>query len=475
MKRRDTLSAALAWAGASAWGQAPADPLPDAIRQALRQAQLPDGALALWCAPAGGGEPRLAWRAQAAHNPASLAKLATTWMALSQLGPGWRWRTPVWLDGRVDASRGVLQGQLVLQGRGDPSLVLERLWLLLRRVQQLGVRDIEGDIVLDSSAFAPETQSPADFDGEPWSPGNVQPDALLLNFKSHTLSVRPDADAGVAWVRQDTGLPMQPHVPLRPGPCRDPRGGLRANWVESPGQAGPLQLAGAWPSACGPQQWPLADADPSTYNARLVAQLWRDLGGQLRGQVRTGAAPSTPPSFEWSSPSLAEVVRDINKHSNNLMAEQLALTLAFEAGDRPATRAAARQRLSAWLQSRLGWSEGSFVLDNGSGLSRQGQLTAAQLGQLLQAAWQSPVMPEFVASLPLAGVDGTLSRDPARFGGAQARAHLKTGSLRDVAAVAGYVQAQDGQRWALVALLQHAQARAGRGVLDAAVRWAAGA
>ncbi|RVT84727.1 D-alanyl-D-alanine carboxypeptidase/D-alanyl-D-alanine endopeptidase [Inhella crocodyli] len=475
MKRRDTLSLALAWASASAWGQVPSAVLPDAVQQALRQAQLPASALALWCAPVQGGEPRLAWRAQAPHNPASLAKLATTWMALTQLGPGWRWRTPVWLDGRVDAARGVLKGDLVIQGRGDPSLVLERLWLLLRRVQQLGVREIDGDLVLDSSAFAPEPQSPADFDGEAWSPGNVQPDALLLNFKSHTLAIRPDAEAGVAWVRADTGLPPLLQVPLRPGPCRDPRGALRANWVESPGQPAPLHLAGSLPAACGPQQWPLADADPATYNARLLAQVWRELGGQWRGQVRSGPAPTTPPSFEWSSPALAEVVRDINKHSNNLMAEQLALTLAWEAGDRPATRAAARQRLAAWLQARLGWAEGSFVLDNGSGLSRQAQLSAAQLGQLLQAAWQSPVMPEFAASLPLAGVDGTLSRDPTRFGGAQARAHLKTGSLRDVAAVAGYVQAQDGQRWALVAMLQHPQARSGRGVLDAAVRWAAGA
>ena len=475
MKRRDTLWAACGWLAAPAWAQAPATALPEAIAQALRQAQLPDSALALWCAPAGGGDARLAWRAQAAHNPASLAKLATTWMALSQLGPGWRWRTPVWLNGRVDAARGVLHGDLVLQGRGDPSLVLERLWLLLRRVQQQGVREIQGDIVLDNSAFAPEPQSPADFDGEPWSPGNVQPDALLLNYKAHTLHVRPDAEAGVAWLHQDTGLPLQPHVPLRPGPCRDPRGGLRANWVEAPGQPVPLQLAGALPSGCGPQQWPLADADPATYNARLLAQLWGDLGGRLRGQVRPGAAPEAPPSFEWASPPLAEVVRDINKHSNNLMAEQLALTLSWQAGDRPSTRAAARQRLAIWLQQRLGWADDSFVLDNGSGLSRQARLSAAQLGQLLQAAWRSPVMPEFVASLPLAGVDGTLSRDPGRFGDAQARAHLKTGSLRDVAGVAGYVQALDGQRWALVAMLQHPQARQGRGVLDAAVRWAAGA
>jgi D-alanyl-D-alanine carboxypeptidase/D-alanyl-D-alanine-endopeptidase (penicillin-binding protein 4) len=330
-------------------------------------------------------------------------------------------------------------------------------------------------MVLDTGAFAPDPQSPADFDGEPWSPGNVQPDALMLNFKSHTLLARPDPEAGVAWLQKDTGLPVQAQVPLKPGTCRDPRGGMRANWVESPGDALPLRLAGHLAAGCAAQQWPLADADPSTYNARLLTQVWREMGGTLQGRVRSGAAPESAPSFEWPSPSLAEVVRDINKHSNNVMAEQLALTLAWQAGDRPTTREAARQRLSVWLQTRLGWPADSFLLDNGSGLSRHAQMNAAQLGQLLQAAWLSPVMPEFMASLPVAGVDGTLSRDPARFGAAQGMAHLKTGSLRDVAALAGYVLDRRGQRWALVALLQHAQARNGRAVLDAAVRWAAGA
>jgi D-alanyl-D-alanine carboxypeptidase/D-alanyl-D-alanine-endopeptidase (penicillin-binding protein 4) len=474
MKRRDTLWGALAW-GLAARAQTGPAGLPGVVQQALREAGLPDSALALWCAPVEGGAPRGAWRAQALHNPASLAKLLTTWMGLSVLGPGWRWRTPVWFTGPVRLSDGVLEGDVVIQGQGDPSLVLERVWLLLRRIRQQGVREIAGDIVLDSSLFAPEPRSAADFDGEPWRPGNVQPDALLLNFKAHELQWLPDPSSGRAWVGSDTGLLPPQTVPLRPGPCRDPRGALRANWVETPGRTEPLRLAGHLPAACGAQSWPLADPEPDTYNARLLARLWQDLGGRLRGHVRAGSAPEGSPRFEHRSPVLAEVVRDINKFSNNAMAEQLALTLALADGERPATRLGARQRLQAFAQQRLGWAADAFVLDNGSGLSRDSRLSAEQLGQLLQAAWASPVMPEFVASLPLAGVDGTLSREPSRFGAAQARAHLKTGSLRDVAALAGYVQDGEGRRWALVAMLQHAQVQRARGVLDAAVRWAAGA
>jgi D-alanyl-D-alanine carboxypeptidase/D-alanyl-D-alanine-endopeptidase (penicillin-binding protein 4) len=285
----------------------------------------------------------------------------------------------------------------------------------------------------------------------------------------------PDPAHKVARVHLEpplAGVQLQASVPLMGGDCADYRASLKPEF----GNPLSIRFMGGFPASCSDKLWPVAYADPDQFAARAVLGMWQQLGGQLSGSVRDGSVPtSLKPVFFAESATLGEVVRDINKHSNNVMAEQLALTLAWQAGDRPTTREAARQRLSTWLQARLGWPADSFLLDNGSGLSRHAQMNAAQLGQLLQAAWLSPVMPEFMASLPLAGVDGTLSRDPARFGAAQGMAHLKTGSLRDVAALAGYVLDRRGQRWALVALLQHALARNGRAVLDAAVRWAAGA
>ena len=455
-------------------GVALAQPLPAGVRSALQAAQLPDGALAVWVAPLDAPQAsRLAWRESALHNPASLAKLASTWAALEQLGPAWRWRTPVWLQGQLDPATGLFKGDIHIAGRGDPTQVIERLWLQLRQLRQLGVRELQGDFVLDNQAFVPDTQQPADFDGEPWRPGNVQPDALLFNFKSWTVQIRPDPARNLAWLSSELPL-AQASVPLRPGPCTAPRAALRANWALEPAKAQPLRFDGHWPSACGAQSWPLADPDPASYNARLLAALWRELGGQLSGQVRAGPAPQAQaPTLEWLSPPLAEVVRDINKHSNNLMAEQLGLTLALQTGQEPAAAEGARRQLAAWLQRRLDWPADSFVWDRASGLSRHTRLTARQLGQLLQAAWDSAVMPEFVASLPLAGQDGTLLREPGRFGAARARAHLKTGSLRDVQAIAGYVLARSGRRYVVVGLLEHAQAGAGRPALDALLRWAA--
>ena len=182
-----------------------------------------------------------------------------------------------------------------------------------------------------------------------------------------------------------------------------------------------------------------------------------------------GAAPvGVKPSFELKSPALAEVVRDINKYSNNVMAQQLFLSLALQRQPGvPATAEAARAVVRDWLVARVGELPPGMHLDNGSGLSRETRLSAALLARLLQQAWGSATMPELVSSLPINGLDGTLRRSRATPG----RAHLKTGSLRDVAGVAGYVLSDSGRRYVLVAVINHPNANAARPALDALVQW----
>ena len=447
-------------------GVAHAAALPPEVEAALQRARVPPEALSVLLQEAGTGRNVLAHQAQLPVNPASLAKLLTTLAALDQLGPAWTWSTPVWLLGRVDA--GVLDGTLLIKGSGDPKLVLERVWLLLRRVQQLGVREIRGDIVLDRSAFAPNQADSADFDGDPTRPYNVQPDALMLNFKSVIYGFVPDLPRGVAQVLAEpalAGTTVDRTVRLSSGPCNDWRAALKPDFSD----ALRVRFAGSFPAACGELNWPVADADPASYNARLIEALWRDMGGKLSGRVIDGFAPlGVRPSFEWKSPPLAEVVRDINKYSNNVMAQQLFLTLALQRQpEKPATAEAARAVLRDWLVARTGELPPGTQLDNGSGLSRETRLSAALLGRLLQQAWSSPAMPELLSSLPISGLDGTLRRSRATPG----RAHLKTGSLRDVAGVAGYVLSDSGQRYVLVAIVNHPQAGAARPALEALVQW----
>jgi D-alanyl-D-alanine carboxypeptidase/D-alanyl-D-alanine-endopeptidase (penicillin-binding protein 4) len=463
--RRVAAFALLAFGSAAAHSQF--QQLPPEVDAALARAKVPRDAVTLLVADADAVQPpRLAWRSQVPMNPASIMKLVTTYAGLDLLGPAFTWSTPVYVDGPI--RNGVLQGNLYIQGQGDPKLVIERLWLLLRRVQGLGIQAIDGDIVLDRSAFEAIDADPHAFDGEGLRPYNASPDALLVNFKSVVMTFVPNRGAGTAQVSFDpplAGVAMQPTVPLSAGDCGDWRATLAAD-VADPAR---LHFAGSYPTACGEKTWALAYADPRSYAARAIGGLWAEMGGRLKGTVRDGRVPAAlKPAFEIVSPPLAEVIRDINKYSNNVMAQQLFLTLGLQQKKRGALDAA-RTTMRQWWNNRIGTGEGQPVFDNGSGLSRDERITAGELAKMLQVAWRSPVMSELMSSLPAAGVDGTLRRRALRSGGA---AHLKTGTLRDAAGVAGYVDGASGRRYVVVAIANHANAAAARPAFDALVDWA---
>ncbi len=463
---------------------AQAQGLPPEVDAALARAKIPREAMAVLLVDAQPGQasPRVNHRANVAMNPASTIKLVTTFAALELLGPGYTWSTPVFIDGTV--RDGTLHGNLTIQGQGDPKLVLERLWLLLRRVQGLGIRNITGDIVLDNSAFAVPTTDPSAFDGEPLKPYNAAPDALLVNFKSVVMSFAPEPGNTQARVQFDpplAGVQLQATVPLLAGECPDYRNALKADFSD-PRQ---IRFAGGYAQSCGEKVWPVAYADPKSYATRAVGGMWQEMGGKLQGSVRLGSlsgstAAAYKPVFDMRSAPLAEIVRDINKYSNNVMAQQVYLTLgrvltppAPVAGVADPVTAhgtfeASHKVVQRWWTERLG-ADDMPLLENGSGLSRNERISANALGRLLQAAYASPLMPELMGSLPINGVDGTLRRAKTRTNG---YAHLKTGSLNEVVAVAGFVHGAAGKRYVLVAIVNHPNARAARPAIDAMVDWA---
>lgn len=442
-----------------------AQTLPAPVEAALARAQIPPEAVSVYVVAAENAKaPRLTWQAGTPMNPASVMKLVTTYAALEQLGPTYVWRTPLYLDGAVD--NGAFRGTVYIKGSGDPKLVSERLWLLLGRLQGMGVKVIVGDIVIDRSAFDVAAHDPAAFDGEPFRPYNAGPDALLVNYKTQVLGFIPDPVAGVARIHYE--LPMghwqaPSTVPLAPQgtACGDWRAQLQADWNDPQR----VQLNGRYPASCGDKNWAVALPEPNSFALKAVEGMWRSMGGQITGSVRDGIVPDgLQPAWENQSPALGEVVRDINKFSNNVMTQQVLLTMgkermgigSFDAG---------RTALSQWWQLR--WPVADMpVVDNGAGLSRNARITAQALGRMLQAAWASSVMPEFVASMPISGMDGTLRRSKA-----SANAHLKTGSLRDTNALAGYVHGNSGRRYVLVAMINHANAGNARPVMDALVDW----
>ena len=438
--------------------------LPPEVDAALQRAKVPRDAFHVMVVEASGhAAPRLSHQAQVPVNPASLMKLATTTAALDLLGPAFVWRTPVFVDGPV--RDGVLQGNVYVRGSGDPRLGVERVWLLMRRLQGLGIQKIQGDIVLDRSAFEVPPRDAASFDGEPLRPYNAAPDALLLNFKSLLIQFVPDRAANVARVHVEppmAGVQFPTTVPLSAGDCNDYRTSLRADWTD----ATRPRFAGNFPAVCGEKMWPIAYSAPQQFAGRAVLGMWQQLGGQLSGQVREGAVPNgLQPAFTVDSPTLAEVIRDINKFSNNVMAQQVFLTLSQQQRG-VGSFEASRDVMQRWWRERVGGDVPVF--DNGSGLSREERISAQALARLLQVAWASPTMSELMSSLPVTGLDGTMKRSKA-----QATAHLKTGSLRDVAGVAGFVDTTAGKRLVVVAILHHANANAARPALDAMIDWAA--
>lgn len=424
-----------------------------------------------------------------AFNPASVMKLLTTYAALDRLGPAYTWQTTA--RSTTLPNKGILDADLILKGGGDPHLTFEQFWLLLRQLRALGIRDIRGDLILDRTLFAPAdetmTNSATAFDDQPLRPYNVPPDALLLNFKAIRLQLIGDATQTSMSVVTD---PMPSNLDLinliqpvtTERNCGNWQEGLHST-LEPIKNRYRLTLTGSYPLVCGEKTWSLGVLPHPQYIYGVFNQLWRELGGTFNGRLRTDL-PVIPSDklhtlAHIDSPSLAEIIRYINKYSNNVMARQLFLTLGLPDNDthasaapvrlEPASEASATANMRLWLkQKQLDFPE--LVLENGSGLSRRERICAHSLAQLLIMAWKSPLMPEFVASLPLLAIDGTM-KNRLKKSDIAGQAHIKTGTLDGVKTLAGYVLDRRGHWKIVVFMVNHPNAAATQMAQDALLQW----
>lgn len=429
--------------------------LPRAVVAELKKIGIPASSVALVVQEAGGKRPTLAHNAGEAMNPASVMKLFTTYAGLELLGPAYRWKTEAWLDGE----------DLVLRGTGDPKLNYESFWMLLRGLRSRGVAEIR-DVVLDRSYFAPVADEP--IDDEQFRPYNVGPDALLVNFKSLRFVFAPAGDKVRLFVEPRLpGLDLINGLRLGDGPCPEGRAfreRIEASFVPSPQPR--AAFSGVYPLECGERELNVALYSPEQYLAGMLRHLWTEMGGTWKGGLRDGVVPMTAQLVHvHESQPLSEIVRDINKFSNNVMARQLYLTLGAQYGGPPATTENALRAVRQWLTLKKILAP-ELVIENGSGLTRVGRASAATLAELLQAAWQSPVMPEFVASLPVAAVDGTM-RKRLHHEPVAGSAHVKTGLLNDARAIAGYVLDRRGHRQVVVMMINHPRAPEADAAFDA--------
>lgn len=442
--------------------------LPAPVLQALRAADIPPSAISVVVQSVEGGPARISHRAKQPMNPASVMKLVTTYAALDTLGPAYSWRTE--LLATVAPRDGVLDGDLYIRGSGDPALSMEQFWLLLRELRSRGIREIRGDVITDRSRYALFAHDPGAFDNEPLAPYNVGPDALLLAHNALRIRLQPtEGGAPVLWSEPPLdGVQIDNRVQLVAGDCGDWKDTLFAAVQPAGNGALTLQISGRYARDCGERIWNVAPLPHADFFARALRAMWAELGGRITGRVREGVVPINAAVLGGiDSPPLAEVIRDINKYSNNVMARQL--FLALSPSGVPADTVGAAAGVRAWAAQR-NLPLPSLVMDNGSGLSRTERLSAYDLAALLRRAWASPVMPEFVSSMPVLAVDGTLRRR-LKTSPLAGQAHLKTGSLADTRSIAGYVLDRNGQRVLMVAWLNHPNAKRAQPVLEALLEW----
>jgi len=444
--------------------------LPQPVARAFVEHGVPLSAVGAFVQEIGETRPLVVHQASRPMNPASTMKLLTTLAALELLGPDYRWRTEAYADGPI--TDGVLAGNLVLKGYGDPKITIEQFQELVLRLRASGLATIRGDLVLDRSYFATGAHDPAAFDGEPLKPYNVGPDALLVNFKSVRFVFAPGAGDSAVDVRTEPALS---NVAIRSvpspssGDCDEWRVGLRALFADRAERAD-AAFRGRYPISCGERDWYVALLDHPHYVLGMFTAAWAAVGGTFSGSVRGGRVPpGASPLATLESPPLSEVVRDINKLSNNVMARQVFLTLATVEYPPPATTAHAAAVLRRWLRERK-VSAPDLVLENGSGLSRHERIAAQSLGRVLLAADQSRMHAEYVSSLAVAATDGTVRK---RFENEDVaeQALLKTGSLEAVRAIAGYVLTPNGRTFVVVCFVNHANAAAAQPALDQLVNW----
>ena len=480
------------------------EPLPPAVLEALRMAGLPADALAAVALPLHPWSRPWRHQAQRPMQPGSAMKLVTSIVALDRLGPNHRGFTE--LRSAAPLLLGTLQGDLVLKGGADVELGPAQLWALLVDLQQAGVRHIAGDLLLDRTRYHPARSDIGvpPFDETPEFPYNVIPDALMLAGNLLPLELRTseagetgetgetgDTSVLAATVPRIDGIEFDSRMRIVEARCQDWDDQWHAAGVTRIDGTTRITLNGAFPRGCT-QRVALQLIDRNELSERLFRSLWQGLGGSWAGRAREAAAPAaTRLLARRTGRPWGELLRHQNKSSDNAWTRVLYLELgvhdAAAAAGQPGaatrettqgttqeptqkttqktTQERAERSVRRWFAEHA-IDDTGLVLDNGSGLSRSERISPWQLARLLQESFKGRNAAELQMSLPTAGVDGTL-RNRLKNSPASGWARLKTGTLKNVVALAGYVNDGNGKPWAVAIMINHDDASRGRPVLDA--------
>ena len=449
--------------------------LPKPIDIVVRGHRIPSDAYALYVREVGEQVPVLSVNAATPYNPASVIKIIPTLAALELLGPAYRWKTEVYTLGNI--RDGVLQGDILFKGYGDPYLVTAEFRKLLEELRRRGIREITGDLLIDDSHFEVPYEAPGSFDNDPYRTYNVLPNAFLVNFKAVYFHFYPSANGRNVRVFPEpdlAGLKIDNRLRLRKRYCGGFQRGIAVN-VPDPDSANHVIFSGRFPTGCSHYVLARSLLTHETYAYGAFKSIWRQLGGGIGGEMRKATAPAADkPFLVHHSRPLSDIIKLINKFSNNVMTRQLLLTLAAELGEPPGTVGQGVRVVDAYLSDR-GLDTHTLKIDNGAGLSRAARSSAKLLADILEHAWTIPYRPEFISSLAITGMDGT-AKNRLKYKPVSGYAHIKTGTIDDVSAIAGYVHARSGREYIVAGMMNRKQAHKGHGkeLMNALVAWVYG-
>lgn len=445
--------------------------IPDRVQRIIDGHNLPDSSFSFFVQEIGEEQPLFTFNADKPMNPASAIKTVTTLAALESLGPAFTWQTELFALGPIE--NGVLRGDLLMKGGGDPFLVEDQLRGMLKSLQRAGVQHITGNLILDGSYFDSSVENTELIDNQAGRSYNTNPNAIIANFQAMTFFFYPHTNGRDVIIHTDPRLPnvkITNRLSLRNRSCGGYQRGISFNL--NPDDPSEVIFEGQFPSRCSRYQMVREVLNAPDYTFGLFKELWLELGGQLDGGILRGAVPDDlDPIVVWNSVPMSDIIKSINKFSNNLMTRHLLLTLGAEILGPPATVEKGIEAMKNYLELKS-LDSNLLTLTNGAGLSRDTRVTAGLLNEVLQSAWASPYMPEYVASLPINGMDGTM-RNRVRGTQMSGRMHVKTGSLDEVTAVNGFIYSQSNRVFAVSGIVNHELADRGPGneLLDSLLIW----
>ena len=381
-------------------------------------------------------EPIVAHNEKKLFNPASLAKIVSTFIALEELGPQFKWQSDFYHNGDIVGD--TLNGDLIFKGRGDATFSIANLENSIRKIQFKGIKKIKGNLILDLSYFGLDSKEKI-FDNDPMRAYNALPNPVVV--QSNTMNfifTMKDKNLIIESNPNLENFSIKNNIKITNDRCIDWKSKLNYQTQQIKLKSEVI-FDGKFSRKCGTKTINLSALNNNEYFFRIFKKIWNMNGGNFNGSLDTTYINNNNLKviYRHTSRPLSEIVRDVNKYSLNLMARNTMLTVLAEDSELLVLESSVNKYLHDWFDKNSLLHNGLFI-ENGAGLSRNSVLTSEQLLLLMEKIYHNPLMPEMLSSLPISGVDGTLKRRM-NYSTFRKSAHFKTGSMRNVNAIAGFL------------------------------------